>query len=216
MALVPGFARAAPVPCPGDPLISVDAEVPEDAVVVCETVARARPRLADCRLEQTRPLTIRVVPEITHALVGCMAQYHCHDDSISVTAPAALPGVLVPDSIWRRIAPRALFESLIVHELAHAFLDQSECPATLCLTDHEYIAFALQIDALGAADRAAILEGNGIADPGDTGRLNGFIARMDPGYFAQAAWLHFSQPGNCCDFVGDLVQGTGTLWVDPY
>ncbi|TCP40834.1 DUF6639 family protein [Rhodovulum marinum] len=216
LAIWTGPGRAAPHSCPGDPLISVEAESPDDAAAVCAAVARARPRLDACNLHQAQPLTIRVLPQITHALTACMAQYHCHDDSISVTAPRALPSILAPDSIWRRITPQALFDSLIVHELVHAFLDQAECSGTPCLADHEYIAFALQIDALEPADQAAILDGNGIDDPDNTGRLNGFIARMDPGYFAQAAWLHFSQPDNGCAFVGDLVRGKRTLWVDPY
>lgn len=215
MALVPGLCHAKPAPCPGAPPILVAAPFPDDAAAVCATVARASPRLAACGLEQSRLLTIRVVREITHPVAGCMAQYDCRDDSIAVTAPDALPGILMPDSLWRRIPTGALFASLVVHELAHAFLDRTDCPATPCLADHGYTAFALQIDALNAADRAAILKGSGLADPGETGRLHAFTARVNPGCFAQAAWLHFSQPGNGCAFAGELVAGTRTLWVDP-
>ncbi|WP_175566881.1 DUF6639 family protein [Rhodovulum sp. ES.010] len=202
--------------CPGDPLISVVAASDELAFRVCETVARVRPALAACHLRQVRALAIDVVPKITHPNAGCIAQYDCRDERTAATDPAALPDVLGPDSIRRRIAPEALFDSLIVHELVHAFLDQSDCQRQPCLTEHEYIAYALQIDTLNPADRRAILESHRITDPADPRRLNDFMLAAAPDHFAQAVWLHFSQPGNGCAFVGDLVRGVRTLRVDPY
>jgi len=200
-------------PCTDAGLLLVEDATDEERAQICDVVRRARPRLAECHLRQSRALTIRVVDRIAHPFESCMAQYDCREKVISVTDPEKLPEMLATDSIWRRIAPAALFDSLIVHELAHAFLDQTECLPMPCLADQEYIGYALQIDALDEADRAAILAGNRIGDPADTGRLNDFMALAGPNHFAQAAWLHFSLPGNGCAFVGELVDGTVSLSV---
>lgn len=202
---------AAPVPCTDDPRIKVDGADNAEVARICTTAARARPQMSECHLTQSRPLLIRLVDELTHPNVSCMVQYDCRDDSISVTRPDALADILRPDSIWARIAPKALFDSLIVHELAHAFLDQTECAGIPCHADHEYIAYALQIDSLSPANRTRLLEGHRVRLPVDPMGLNDFTAAADPDYFAQGAWLHFSAPGNGCDFVRDLLEGRQSL-----
>lgn len=209
-----GPAVAQAVPCPADARLSIDAETPEQATHVCKVVARLRTPMADCHLEQRRPLVIRIVDELTHPEAGCMGSYDCRDDSISVAPPETLATRVSDDSIWRRIAPGALFDSLIAHELAHAFLDQAECRGIPCYADHEYIAYAMQIQSLSTKNRAAILQGHKVTDPTDTGRLNDFIAQAAPNHFAQAVWLHFSRPENGCAFVGRLIRGDATLWED--
>lgn len=214
-ALMSAAVTAAPVVCPEDARIRVDAgpEIPAEAVY--GIVSRAREHLGACHLVQSRPLTIRVVAYLSHPFAACMAIYDCRDDAISVTAPARLAAKLPDDSIWRRIRMEALFESLIVHELAHAFLDQTECKRIPCYADHEYIAYAMQIDALAPADREAVLEGHRVRLPVDPAALNEFTAQAAPGHFAQSVWLHFNTEGNGCAFVGKLVRGETTLWQDP-
>ena len=203
------------VPCSDDPRVSVEAG--SDALVekICTGVARARPTLNACHLKQGAPLVIRVVNEMPRAIAGCMAQYDCRDESISVIAPGRLGALLVDGNIWKRIPTDALFQSVIVHELAHAFLDQTECPKTPCYADHEYIAFALQIDSLSSAHREALMDGNTIETPVDLMGLNAFIAAAAPAHFAQKSWLHFNSPGNGCDFVKDIVEGRSALPVYP-
>jgi hypothetical protein len=216
VAVLPGQGLGAEaLPCPDDEQVIVEAQAPADVARVCEVVARARPDLAACHLHQSDPLVIRVVARITHPVDSCMAQYDCRARTIAVTSPATLPEVLTADSIWARIAPDALFDSLIVHELAHAFIDQAECRGIACLAEDEYIAYALQIDSLAPADRAAVMAGHRITDAADTGRLNDFIVLAGPNHFAQAAWLHFSLPGNGCAFVQKLIDGEATLQAHP-
>ncbi|MBN2905255.1 MAG: hypothetical protein JXJ18_00945 [Rhodobacteraceae bacterium] len=213
--LCAGMLWAEPRPCPDDPMIRTEAESPAREARICAIVAAARPGLAACHLQQGRALDIQVVPEITHPNAACMGTYDCRDERIRITHPDALGNLLTPDSIWRRIPPEALFASLIVHELAHAFLDQAECTGVPCLADHEYIAYALQIDSLSPANRAAVLRGHTVPLPVDPTRLNGFIALAAPNRFAQSAWLHFAQPENGCDFVGRLIRGEITLELPP-
>ncbi|MEX5728845.1 hypothetical protein Ga0609869_002198 [Rhodovulum iodosum] len=208
-----GCAVAGALPCSGDPRITVEAERPAIMAAACDAVARARPRLAACHLDQSRPLVIRVVDETQHLDEACLAYYDCRDDSISVSGPDALSRSLKHDSIWARIAPAALFDSLITHELAHAFLDQTECTGVPCYADHEYIAYALQIDGLSPEDRARVLDGHKVRLPVDPMGLNEFTVLSAPGYFAQAAWLHFSAPDNGCAFVEKLIEGTDTLRI---
>lgn len=210
-----GPAAADRVLCPDDPRISVEAPASALAARVCAAVARARPPLAACHLTQARPLTVHAVAGLTHPNAACMGIYDCRDDSIAVSSPAALSELVAPGSIWARIAPEALFDSLIVHELAHAFLDQADCKGETCDADHEYIAYALQIDSLSPADRATVLEGHKLRLPIDPIRLNDFTALAAPGQFAQGAWLHFSAPGHGCAFVKKLIEGTDTLRITP-
>lgn len=80
-----------------------------------------------------------------------------------------------------------------------------------CANNHEYVAYAMQMLLLPANERQKIVTTYDIASPIDPLLLNCFIAAMAPDRFAAIVWQHYSEQGNGCSFVRELVSGEATL-----
>jgi hypothetical protein len=204
-------ALAEPLACPTEGL-TVEAADPVLAARVCGIAAGALGTLASCHLPQRRPILIEIVARIEHSDVECLGAYDCRSARLRVTAPAALPEPDDSSSPFLSLPPDELFASLVTHELTHAMLDQQDCAAGDCIAAHEYMAYAMQMQALSPSSRQIVLD----AAPGVAGvvlpeRLNDFIALAAPDTFAAWAWLHFSTPGNGCAFFARLLSGEVSL-----
>jgi hypothetical protein len=206
--------EAAQLPCPDD-RVSVDSPDSASAALVCEQIEEIRPALAECGLEQAAPLTIHLVDHAGDS--PFIGSYAAGSNEIRLTHPDRLPEVLSPDHPFARLEPSLLFQSLLVHELSHAFLDQAECTRTRCVAEHEYVAYAMQLWLLPEDARMAVIgspETQGM-DPVAQESLNDFAALLDPLLFASRVWQHFSQPENGCDFIRRIESGEVDLSLPP-
>lgn len=162
---------------------------------ICRVAETGPEQLEACGLPIRAPLVILAVPEIAHGDVSCLGAYDCDRLELRLVTPAALDAALAPDSVLRDIPREALFDSLVVHELAHAALAQQPCAAPPCLAEHEYVAYAMQMQALAPEHRAIVTDAARGLDRVTEERLNEFIAVAAPDTFAAWAWTHFSRPG---------------------
>lgn len=216
LALLPGLpALAQPLPCER-PSILVDTDDPDLRGRICAIALAALPRLEACHLTQTRPITFSLGARPLNSNGTSLGVYHSKGGRIRLLTPTAFARAH-DGSEFRGAVPEAEhFDSIVVHELAHALFDQSPCAENACRVDHEYIAYALQLQSLPDATRARFIASTGLSTPVDEDRFNDFLLAFSPSSFAAAAWLHFSTPGNGCDFVGQIVRGERTLWLQPY
>lgn len=206
--------EAAQLPCPGD-RVTVDSADSATAALVCEKIEEIRPALAECGLEQGAPLSIHLVD---HAEASpFIGSYAAGSNEIRLIHPDHLTEVLSPDHPFARLEPSLLFQSLLVHELSHAFLDQAECTRNRCVAEHEYVAYAMQLWLLPEDARMAVIGGPEKQDPGPVAQesLNDFAALLDPLLFASRVWQHFSQPENGCDFIRRIESGEVDLSLPP-
>ena len=200
--------------CPGG---EITVEAPDDgsAAQVCELVEEVRPILAECGLEQEAPVSIHVVAEATHVAAPMVGSYAAGSNEIKLTHPDHLSDVILPDHPFARLAPDLTFQSLLVHELSHAFLDQAECTRERCVAEHEYVAYAMQLSVLPPEAREALI-GEYVTDKiYGVEILNDFVAESAPLFFASRVWEHFSKPGNGCDFIRKIVSGEADLRLPP-
>lgn len=202
------------VPCP-DTRIAVDSDQTALHRRVCDVVAQALDQLGRCHLTVATPVSIAVRDRFDVDGFDGLAHYRPSSGKVVVLSPGALDAQLAPESAYRAVAPEALFDSLLVHELAHALSDQSPMGQTGCIADFEYVAYAMQLAFLDSADREAFLAAAGVDGPVPPGRFNDFVALAAPIRFAASAWLHFETPGNGCDFVGALLRRERTFRMDP-
>ena len=108
-----------------------------------------------------------------------------------------------------------LFESIIVHELTHAYFDQISSGHYLPRIAHEYLAYAVQLDALPKSERMRILDKAGVAMPFAFNDINEALLHTAPLTFAAMAWVHFNSEGGGAALVERIVSGEllfNSLW----
>ena len=208
---------AAALLCPGGE-VTVEAEDRATATRVCDQIAEIRPALAACGLQQSAPLTVYLVDEADLPSGPFLGSYAAGSNEIRLARPDRLPDMFLPDHPFARLDPGLMFQSLLVHELSHAFLDQVECTRTRCVAEHEYVAYAMQLSFLPEEARMTLLgtSEDGL-DPAPVPEesLNDFTALLDPVHFANRVWRHFSQPENGCDFIRRIQSGEVDLRLPP-
>jgi hypothetical protein len=102
---------------------------------------------------------------------------------------------------------RALWQSYVAHEVAHAAVRAHDTSRTLTVAQQEYVAAVVQLGTLPEAIRSEIL-GNYDDFPafGDPGELSDLYYYMAPCEFAVKAYRHYLKPGNGPAFIKRLLS----------
>lgn len=213
LGLAAGAVGADPRPCP-DPRFVTDA--PDLALhnSVCAIASDSAGRLEGCGLTLARPLLIEIVGTVEHPFADCLAAFDCDLDRIRVTDPARFPERIPAAEPYADLPPEVLLRALLTHELAHAMVEHSTPERSIAPVDHEYIAAAMELDALPPDWRQHLLDRAGIDTP-RAGLINIWIYRLEPRRFAANAWVHFSQPANGCALVARIVDGAFSFAEEP-
>lgn len=205
MALVlatPG--QATELTC-ADPWVRVSAVDSALARATCDIATRALVGLDACNVRLGSMVEI-VVKD--HLPDDCMGLYHCGTNRIDVLAPSTLEDHRRDDSIFVAIPNEAYFASIVTHELAHAAFDDVPCLEGTCMATSEYVAYAMQINALPIDLRATVATRDPGAPPIARDDLSPMLALFAPDIFAVKAWLHFSQRPDPCAYMGQIMEGT--------
>jgi len=174
---------------------------------VCNVISRARPQLEACHLGQLPTVEIAVVKHMPVLHSNCFGIYDCDNQQIKILEPAYISLAADPNNAFLKLAPDVLFDSVIVHELTHAYTSQSVTKTSLSLSASEYIAYAMQLEFLPPIERQKVLDAHEFLEPVEPEGLNGFILMTAPSVFAAKAWRHFNYAGNGCEFVLDIIDG---------
>ncbi|RBI84052.1 hypothetical protein DRV85_13640 [Rhodosalinus halophilus] len=199
-----------------DRAVRVEGAAPELAHRLCAAAERGIRQLDACGLPTSPTMTIDVVAELTHAGIPCLGGHECGADRVQLAAPEAFERALAPDSAFRALPRPEFYDSVLVHELAHAALDRQVCADPPCAAEHEYVAYSMQMQSLDPAQRARIVTAARGTDRVTETRLNEFIAFAAPETFAAWVWVHFSRPENGCAFIGRLISGEAQLGLGAF
>jgi hypothetical protein len=177
---------------------------PALAARTCTASDTAFALFVQCTLTAPGPIIIEVKHNID---AECLGLFHCGESRIEILAPPIMETVRLPDSMFADIPVERFYDSIVVHELAHALYDQVPCPYSSCVTTAEYLAYSFQIESLSPQDRAPILA----AHPPDftipRDRINMMILMMAPKRFAGAAWTHLNQRNDRCAWIEGIMSG---------
>jgi len=187
--------------------ISVSAETEDDATLACSVAAEADARLRGLGLEIDQPVLIEVTEHLDAAPGTCVALYSTEERKVQVLPVDCLEAQPGRASAFPKMRPELLFQSLIIHELAHAYMDQASEGQFLPRVAYEYFAYAVQLDALPESDRSRILAKAAVAPPVDFEQINDAVLSMSPLRFAALSWLHFRQEGGDVDLVQRILEG---------
>ena len=204
-ALVSGRALADPTACDNGVVSVETSNHPELFQQTCNSADKALTLFKSCNLPE--PPVTSIVPADTLP-PSCLALYHCAEDYIEMLTPDALARVMQSEWILSVLQPDALYDSLVVHELAHAVLKGFPCPYGDCMASAEYFAFSLQFMSLEEQDRARIEAKTIVASPVRDEEIDAFLFLVSPSLFAAKTWSHLQQQTDSCGFLRDIAAGT--------
>jgi len=185
--------------------VAVTYQQEEHAELACSAVQKATALFNDCGIPSlSNPIRVDVVEDLKK---GCLGLYHCGEGIVEVLSPFVLQDRGEPDGVFAHLSTDSYFQSLVVHELAHAATDGLPCPFEGCLAGVEYIAYAMQVMSLSQEDQLVFEENLEMDQLISSDELNPIILFMAPDLFAQKVWAHFSQRDDSCGFIGQLVSG---------
>ena len=187
--------------------ITVSAASPEEARMACDVAAETGARLGRFGLRLHAPVRIEITEHLDAAPGTCVALYSTEERKLQVLPVDCLEGQPGRASAFPRMRPELLFESLIVHELAHAYMDQAAQERFLPRVAYEYFAYAVQLDALPEADRSRILAKAAVGPPVDFEQINDAVLNLSPLRFAAMSWLHFKREGGDAALVQRILTG---------
>ena len=189
--------------------IQVRADHPADAELTCDAVRRAEVLFAHCNMPPFKhPLRVEIVRDLKPR---CVAIYHCGESWIEVLEPRLMEERRSAEGAFGFQSTSDYFQSVLVHELAHATFDNVPCPFEACIVANEYVAYALQVMSLTPEAQALFARNSGLDRRVSRDELNAVILFMAPGRFAQLAWAHVLQRGDACGFIGQIMDGTVLL-----
>lgn len=171
---------------------------------VCDAARMATQLFASCALPD---LQKEVLVELVETLPeGCNAQYHCGERRIEILTPLAMAVQRSKKNAFSFVKDGVFFRSVVVHELAHAVMDQVPCPFDDCIVADEYIAFAMQVMSLPPSLQERFGETAGPQRPVSRDALSKLTLFMSPDGFAKDVWEHLKQRPDACKFIGKLVN----------
>lgn len=188
-------------------MVAVVSDTPSLGDRICSVAAQTIERLAQCHLPLSTSVTIRVATVVDPAQPHCLGIFDCQSGEITLLHPDALEASVTDTSIFKGLPIPTLFDSLIAHELTHAAVDQVTEGRQMTTAEHEYMAYAQQLEALSDADQVYFLEANRSRSTLSRGVINDTMLAMAPGVFASAVWLDFSSPGNRCATFRQILDG---------
>jgi Family of unknown function (DUF6639) len=180
--------------------ISVDSSDNALAQHICQVAEQARDQLNACHLFQAEPVQIKITeqPRLNH--FDCLGVFRCEDSVVEVIRPSRIPEVLVEDDPLILISENIVFDSVIVHELTHAFAHQTLTTRSGSVAQDEYLAYAMQFEFMPEDARNVMLETRSIATDVTLDSLNEMILMFAPTLFGLRAWTHFNYENNGCEF----------------
>ncbi|MFD0982821.1 DUF6639 family protein [Tropicimonas aquimaris] len=182
---------------------------------VCEIVASAVPKLAECGLNLMSPVAISFSNKLDHSSGVHFGIYHLGKNRIELLDPKTFEQAFRRSETWTAVPLAEHFEAVVVHEFAHALVDQNAAIQRACIADDEYIAYAMQIESLSESTRSVLLAEVGASPPTSTQEINSLVLGFSPADFAVRSWLHFAEPENGCAFVEKIIQGEVTFFFLP-
>lgn len=190
----------------GNGLVTVESARAEVAAQVCTASDRALAVFADCGIDVSREVTIRVEDEV---LGDCLGIFHCGKSLIEVLKPKALARMIDQGGLYAHIPTADFFESVVIHEMVHAIYDGAPCDAepTECFVTSEYLAYAVQLHSIPARYHDAWAETFDRDAPVSPKIIGLGTLMLDTDNFALGAWAHFRQREDTCRWIAGILDG---------
>jgi hypothetical protein len=187
--------------------VSIHSLEKEDAEAGCQGAADAVAFLAAFKLDTTAPVSVRILERLPDGLVsptalGC--EVRAERRVYMLTLTACRKQGLAPDLP----VDRALYRSLIAHEVAHHLAAANFKVETPSLVAHEYIAYVTMFATMAPGQRDTILA-HYPGEVWDNERgFNVTVYMMAPHFFGAQAYRHFMRLEDRQAFLERVLSGS--------
>lgn len=206
-----GLAVADTVRCP-DSNVAIHSADRAEAGAACEAAGNALGFLAAQGADTTGKVEVHLVSKLPDA-AGPRA-FGCYDRPDRRTYMLVFSEFL-KQGTWSDLPlDRALYQSLLTHEVAHAVAAANFLVSTPSVRAHEYVAYVTMLATMPAAQRERLLakfpgEGYGAAR-----EMSTIFYLIAPFRFAAETYRHFLKPGNGKAFLTEVLAGRALIGED--
>lgn len=189
--------------------VHVNAGSRKDALLACTSARRTLRHLGRIGVVLRNQLAIDIVPG--SSLAGGMQSYGRFDpdaNRVSVARPADIGKLRREQDPYSALPPRALFRSVLAHELVHAALQSNDLPMSRDRIAQEYMAYAIEIQLMGPRSRRAFLRAAPVVVSNDLGQFTELGLAFAPQAFGAAAYRHYSGVRDRPAFLAGVLQGS--------
>ncbi|CFX37522.1 conserved exported protein of unknown function [Candidatus Filomicrobium marinum] len=199
--------RALALDCPGIP-IEVSGSSDVEGRAVCASAKRANAFFEYCGLPQKRKLRVEILSEVIQPFgLPVIALFDAKRWRIQISTFEAMRTILLPGSAYRRLPLRDVYDSLVVHEVAHAVFREHIGHRNLPIAAHEYVAYAVQINSMPTKTRDLFLSTFQRPTSLDVEMFNDIYLAMAPLRFGANAHRHLFRHGQSCEMLSKIVAG---------
>jgi hypothetical protein len=198
-----GRAEAVGVRCATPPNAMLHAARRKDALMACHGARDATAFLASQGLEIRGPMTIDVVSKLPTVASDSAAGCYVENRAVVLTYSE-----FSKQGTWFEIrVDRALYRSLVAHEVAHAIAATNFSMPSPTIQAHEYIAYVTMLATMAPAQRERVLSkypGQGFDD--DV-QMSATIYLFDPMRFAVQSYRHYLKQTSGRAYLHALLSG---------
>jgi len=203
--LMPLASQSAELACDQAGIVVTGAET-RDLRLACAAVRDALAFLAPMGLSLEHGPSIALVAKLpSGAAKRELGRYDAGLDFVELLDyRAAVAASECTPAPFKAPMSRALWQSYVAHEIAHASVRQHDAARRLTLAQYEYVAGVVQLGTLPATIRMEILQEYDLPAFGDEAEISDLYYYMAPCAFAVKAYRHYMKPGNGPAFVSRL------------
>ena len=187
--------------------VRIDSGSPADRALVCEGAAQARDFFRSHGIEVRQPIRLRVQRQPFDAPMRHIGSYSSAERQITLLAYESIRAQNERDSLFGLPMDRALYRTVVVHELAHAIADQHFKVRPVPLVVQEYLAYVAQLSTMAPDLRHRVLSEYPVPAYRHLDEMSSTYYALDPSGFGVKVYRHFRSLDDPGRFLRDLLSG---------
>lgn len=204
-AAIPAETDASPA-CPAIRIDRADFTA-EDRKLICKAATTARSFFQSHGVDIRQSLRIRSQDEQAASTLPHIGSYSTADKTVSLQSFEQASGKDGGNTLFGLPLDKILYESVVVHEIAHAIADQHFTCRPPPLVAQEYLAYVAQLSTMEQTTRERILIRNGRPAYEGIGEMSPTYYALDPSGFGIKAYRHFVALTDPGEFIRGLLSG---------
>ena len=190
------------------PEIAITGASAEELAVIRSGAERSIELFAQCGLEALDPIRVQVENDAIGVCgVDAFGAFDTKAQTIRLASTKACRAMAKTNPAYASLPFIKFYESIVVHEVAHQIFRSHIGERSVSLATHEYVAYALQITSLPPDVRQTFLKPLNTKPPADLSPFVDMVLLMSPETFGALAYAHFSEFGNGCRILTEIIEG---------
>lgn len=187
--------------------IDIGSGFSRDRTLICNAALKARAFFTSHGIEIQRQIRIRLHQDELQNHANHIGLYDADKDHIEMVTLEHARFHCNEKPPFDVQMDTELYESFVIHEVAHAIAEQNFNSTPASLIVHEYLAYVTQFSAMDIAAQRNILQQYNVSAFSGIGDMSLTYYQMDPNKFAVKAFRHFQSLRDKSRFIQELLSG---------